>query len=174
MAKKGRNGVTKSWDDIRPKNYYRDCLDKPRPCPWVGCKHHLLLDVNEETGTITLNVGRVMVPSATRRRKTTLVRRVNVVSEKNKSPGAVGVQNKKLDHATSKLFEEFESIVGGSGRMTCVLDCVEGETSHTLEQVGDLFGVTRERIRQIESRGRKKLKDLSDRKGCEEWTELKD
>lgn len=174
MTKKGRNGVTKAWEDERPTNYYRDCLDKPRPCPWVGCKHHLLLDVNEETGTITLNVGRITRPSGYRSRKTTLVRRVNVVSEKNKSPGAVGVQQRKLDHATGKLFEEFDAILEGSGRMTCVLDCVSGENTHTLEEVGDMFGVTRERIRQIESRGRRKLKELSERKECEEWTELQE
>lgn len=32
-----------------------DCRDAPRPCPFVGCKHHLYLDVNPETGTIKLN-----------------------------------------------------------------------------------------------------------------------
>ncbi len=26
-----------------------------RPCPWVGCKHHLYLDVNPKTGSITIN-----------------------------------------------------------------------------------------------------------------------
>lgn len=26
-----------------------------RPCPFVGCKHHLYLDVNPETGTIKFN-----------------------------------------------------------------------------------------------------------------------
>jgi hypothetical protein len=26
-----------------------------RPCPWVACKHHLYLDVNPETGSITIN-----------------------------------------------------------------------------------------------------------------------
>lgn len=31
-----------------------DCLDAPRPCPWVSCKWHLYLDVTA-AGTITLN-----------------------------------------------------------------------------------------------------------------------
>lgn len=22
-----------------------DCIHGPRPCPWVGCRHHLLLDI---------------------------------------------------------------------------------------------------------------------------------
>lgn len=29
-----------------------DCVDGPRPCPWVGCRHHLFLDVNPATGHI--------------------------------------------------------------------------------------------------------------------------
>lgn len=33
-----------------------DCeADPGRPCPWVGCSHHLYLDVNEDTGAIKLN-----------------------------------------------------------------------------------------------------------------------
>jgi hypothetical protein len=32
-----------------------DCLEIPRPCPFVGCKYHLYLDVNPDTGTIRLN-----------------------------------------------------------------------------------------------------------------------
>jgi len=32
-----------------------ECRGQARPCPYVGCKHHLYLDVNPRTGTITLN-----------------------------------------------------------------------------------------------------------------------
>lgn len=36
-----------------------DCLpggcNEQRPCPWVSCKRHLYLDVNERTGSIKLN-----------------------------------------------------------------------------------------------------------------------
>lgn len=32
-----------------------ECADGPRPCPFVGCKHHLYLDVSPTTGTIKLN-----------------------------------------------------------------------------------------------------------------------
>lgn len=32
-----------------------DCVNGIRPCPWVGCRHHLYLDVHAETGAITLN-----------------------------------------------------------------------------------------------------------------------
>jgi hypothetical protein len=31
-----------------------DCIDAPRPCPFVSCKHHLYLDVNPETGALRL------------------------------------------------------------------------------------------------------------------------
>lgn len=33
----------------------RDCVDGPRPCPFVACRHHLYLDVSPSTGTIKLN-----------------------------------------------------------------------------------------------------------------------
>lgn len=32
-----------------------ECRDGARPCPFVGCKHHLYLDVSPTTGTIKLN-----------------------------------------------------------------------------------------------------------------------
>lgn len=31
-----------------------DCINGPRPCPWVGCKWHLYLDINFK-GSIKLN-----------------------------------------------------------------------------------------------------------------------
>jgi hypothetical protein len=38
----------------RPKKR-SECVDGPRPCPHVACRHHLYLDVNPHTGTIKLN-----------------------------------------------------------------------------------------------------------------------
>lgn len=32
-----------------------DCERGIRPCPWVGCKHHLYLSVDPETGSITIS-----------------------------------------------------------------------------------------------------------------------
>lgn len=32
-----------------------ECKGEPRPCPWISCRHHLYLDVNEETGSIKIN-----------------------------------------------------------------------------------------------------------------------
>jgi Sigma-70, region 4 len=31
-----------------------DCAGGQRPCPWVGCRHHLALDIHPETGSIKL------------------------------------------------------------------------------------------------------------------------
>lgn len=38
----------------RPKTR-ADCADVPRPCPYVGCKHNLYLDVSEKTGNVKVN-----------------------------------------------------------------------------------------------------------------------
>jgi hypothetical protein len=32
-----------------------ECVSGPRPCPWVGCRHHLYLDVNPDNGSIKFN-----------------------------------------------------------------------------------------------------------------------
>ena len=32
-----------------------DCIDMPRPCAFVSCKFHLYLDVNPQTGSLTIN-----------------------------------------------------------------------------------------------------------------------
>lgn len=31
-----------------------DCAGGPRPCPWVGCRHHLFLTVDARTGHVHL------------------------------------------------------------------------------------------------------------------------
>ena len=31
------------------------CVGGPRPCPWVGCRHHLYLEVNQKTGKIKVS-----------------------------------------------------------------------------------------------------------------------
>lgn len=38
----------------RPKTR-GDCVNGIRPCPWVGCRHHLYLNVSEATGSMTQN-----------------------------------------------------------------------------------------------------------------------
>lgn len=42
-------------DDLPPRPLTRgDCIDAPRPCPYVSCKHHLFLDVTQ-AGTVHFN-----------------------------------------------------------------------------------------------------------------------
>ena len=145
----------KEWEKDRPKNYYADCVDRPRPCPWVGCKYHLLLDVNTDTGTITLNVGRETAPSGSRQRPITLRRRINTIpSRKMKKK----TSDQKFEHGVAKLFDEFRAMVEGSGKNSCVLDCTKNEHHYTLEEVGRHFKVTRERNRQIEAKALRKLR----------------
>jgi hypothetical protein len=90
-------------DPDRPRTR-GDCVDGPRPCGWVGCRHHLMLDVNENTGAIRANNGLEV--------------------------------------------EELEE--------SCSLD-VADRGGATLEEVAQLMNVSRERVRQIEAKGRRKL-----------------
>jgi hypothetical protein len=41
-------------DIERPKTR-GECADGERPCPWVSCKYHLAIDVNEENGALKVN-----------------------------------------------------------------------------------------------------------------------
>lgn len=38
----------------RPKTR-GECVDGPRPCPWVSCRAHLALEVNPENGSVKIN-----------------------------------------------------------------------------------------------------------------------
>ncbi|MFO0607919.1 MAG: sigma factor-like helix-turn-helix DNA-binding protein [Polyangiales bacterium] len=90
-----------------------DCLHGPhaeRPCPFVSCKHHLYLDVNERTGSI------------------------------------------KVNFPDAEVWDLPE---------TCALDIAD-RGGITLEEVGEIMNLTRERIRQLETRGLAKLKALGE------------
>lgn len=75
-----------------------ECTDGPRPCPHVGCRYHLFLDVKPETGNLTM------------------------------------------------VFPDLEP---GDLVHSCALDVAEAGGA-TLEEVGVLLNLTRERVRQIE------------------------
>ncbi|MEB2310819.1 MAG: sigma factor-like helix-turn-helix DNA-binding protein [Sorangiineae bacterium] len=75
-----------------------ECVDGPRPCPHVWCRHHLYLDVSPRTGAIKLN------------------------------------------------FPDLEVWEMGD---SCALDIAD-RGGVTLEDVGAILNVTRERIRQLE------------------------
>ena len=96
-------------DYDRPKTR-AECEGAERPCPFVSCKHHLYLDVNDRTGSI------------------------------------------KLNFPDLEVWELPE---------TCALDIAD-RGGITLEEVGEIMNLTRERIRQLETRGLAKLKALSE------------
>lgn len=73
-----------------------DCEDADRPCPWLGCRHHLGLEVAIQHGAITSLSYRDLEPTAE----------------------------------------------------TCALDVAK--RPRTLDEIADLLGVSRERVRQIE------------------------
>jgi len=93
--------VVESW---HPKTR-EDCYKMERPCLFVSCRHHLYLDINEETRSVKYNF-----------------------------PG--------------KEVWELEE--------TCALDVAE-RGGVTLEEVGRIMNLTRERIRQLEILGLRKL-----------------
>jgi hypothetical protein len=101
--------LIKSVEGMRPRSR-ADCVNTPRPCLFVSCKHHLYLDVNPETGSIKLNF-------------------------------------------PDKEIWELEE--------TCALD-VADKGGITLEEVGAIMNLTRERIRQVETRGLLKLREAAE------------
>jgi hypothetical protein len=49
------DAVEEKFDLPERPQIRKDCEEGPRPCPWVGCRHHLYLDVNPENGSIKFN-----------------------------------------------------------------------------------------------------------------------
>ena len=96
-------------DYFKPKSR-AECVEGPRPCPYVSCKHHLYIDVSPRTGAI------------------------------------------KLNFPDLEVWEMGES---------CALD-VADRGGTTLEDVGAIMNLTRERIRQVEVKALAKLEALKD------------
>jgi hypothetical protein len=101
--------LLKEIESGRPK-IRADCVNSPRPCMFVSCKHNLYLDVNPETGSI------------------------------------------KLNFPDKEIWEL---------PYTCALDVAE-KGGITLEEVGEIMNLTRERIRQVETRGLMKLREATE------------
>ena len=101
--------VIREIESQRPRSR-AECINGPRPCMFISCKHHLYLDVNPATGSI------------------------------------------KLNFPDKEVWEMGE---------TCALD-VADRGGITLEEVGSIMNLTRERIRQVETRGLLKLRAMTD------------
>ncbi len=89
------------------------------PCPYVSCKYHLYLSVDERAGSL-------------------------VIEQEKMSP------------------LEMEE--------TCLLETVQRRPMMNLEEIGDILGLTRERIRQIEKKAIAKLQGQRG-EGLEEYAE---
>lgn len=89
-----------------------DCIDAPRPCPFVSCKWNLYLDVSPRNGALKLN------------------------------------------------FPDLEPWEMPSGA-SCALD-VADRGGTTLEDLGAIMNLTRERIRQVEAISLTKIEALHD------------
>ncbi|MBT9557524.1 MAG: hypothetical protein IV100_15895 [Myxococcales bacterium] len=98
-----------------------DCASGPRPCPWVGCRQHLFLDVSPK-GAILVN------------------------------------------HETSDPMEMTD---------TCALDLAD-RGGRTLEEVGAVMHVTRERVRQIETDALWAWRQEARRRGLEVYADAFD
>ena len=100
---------------LRPKTR-AECLEGPRPCPHVSCRHHLYLDVSPRTGAIKLN---------------------------------------------------FPDLEVWELAISCALDVADGGSA-TLEDVGTILNLTRERIRQLELKALTRLEAVSDMRALRE------
>lgn len=101
-----------------------DCANGPRPCPWVGCRHHVISLRRRTGGVITVD----------------------------------GSQLQLAPHATEDELDAFaDSIVQRLGDlpMTCSLDSAHHEL--TYQQLGKVFGVTPQRVRQLLARAMERL-----------------
>lgn len=111
-ARSALNELEDDMEVLRPR-VRADCspggINEHRPCPWYGCKYHLGLDINDDTGSL-------------------MVRDLDEMSH------------------------------------TCVLDVAEAG-GITLEEIGEITNLTRERIRQLEVRGLLALKPKAYRRG---------
>jgi len=87
-----------------------DCAEMDRPCPFVGCKYHLYIDVHPVRGSIKVNFPDVEVWEMTE---------------------------------------------------TCALDIAD-RGGITLEEVGVIMNLTRERVRQLETQGLAKLQAVEE------------
>lgn len=90
-----------------------DCANGPRPCPWVGCRHHLYYA--------------------------------------SRSDGATW----RTPHGLLRDDQVADYLAEDTGH-TCSLDAAD-DGERTLEEVGDLLGVVKERVRQCEEAALRRL-----------------
>lgn len=120
----------------------------------MSCKYHRFIDVNPATGTIIYNIGRTTVKAPTKRGRT---RPKNLTRKAPVLPMKAG--SFRFGEATDQVMEAFDR-AAEEDEPTCVLDMIGEGESHTLEDTGDFFSLTRERMRQIEVKAIMKAREV--------------
>lgn len=106
-----------------------DCADGPRPCPWIRCRHHLLIEA-ALVGRERLERSPAWAPGL----------RVHPAARRART----------LEDALRALPE------------SCALDVAAAHPDGAaLETIGEVLGVTRERVRQVEALALRKLTSAS-------------
>lgn len=102
-----------------------DCRGGARPCALLGCRFNLLLDVDKR-GNISINT----------------------------QTGWVQLPADMTDSEFSRTVDRaLEKIAASTKRVpSCAIDEIEVNGEMTLESVADVYGLSRERIRQIENK----------------------
>ena len=145
MNNKKTESTEKPWRPTKRE----DCINLPRPCGYLGCRYNILLDVTP-AGGIIFNHGRE-VEDGTERPKN-ITRRLPTVGARK-----IPYYNNVLEQNIEKLLVDIEDLPESN----CLLDLVENGKTYTLEETGDLLNITRERVRQIESKALEHCKELS-------------
>lgn len=115
-----------------------ECVDGPRPCPWVSCTHHLLL------GRLTRS-------------------RCGITPEREGAGGEVVSAGRDMTDAECLTWLE------RSGH-TCALD-VADDGCATLDVVGAIYGLTKERVRQIEVKAMRAVRPKARHASLREYLE---
>lgn len=114
-------------DELKRPKTRGDCANSPRPCPWVGCRHHLLLEVTR-AGALRSSRGLYELPMSRGRTKPYPRQGIDSVSFEEWG-----------DEAVKKLNEMEHS---------CALDIAEDGVSD-VEEIGGLLGIKKKMTEKV-------------------------
>lgn len=109
-----------------------ECLQEARPCPWVSCRHHLLLEVASAGG---------------KRRRATSLR----LNRKNSTGGRrPGLRSSAAAALVQVWIDDAIELLAGM-RYSCALDVVDAHPDGLdRKKVGRMLGVTKQAIESEE------------------------
>jgi hypothetical protein len=109
-----------------------DCVDGPRPCPWVSCRYHLLVDV-KPSGALLLNV---RTPGA----------------HGTKTISRYGLRGYDAEQMADRAAEHLNAMTS-----TCALD-VADEGGASFARIGRLLGLRKQSVQVIQLKAKAKCK----------------